>query len=83
MFAIPGTMISFGVIGGIIYAVGLLNWSYPLSLSESMVFGSFLSATDPVATLAIFQALNVDSTLYMLVLGESILNDAVAIILYR
>lgn len=48
-----------------------------------MVFGSFLSATDPVATLAIFQALNVDPTLYMIVLGESILNDAVALILYR
>lgn len=48
-----------------------------------MVFGSLLSATDPVATLAIFQSLNVDQTLYMVVLGESILNDAVALILYR
>jgi len=36
-----------------------------------------------VATLAIFQALNVDEQLYNVVFGESILNDAVALILFR
>ena len=36
---------------------------------------------DPVATVAIFQALDVDPVLNMLVFGESILNDAVAIVL--
>ena len=43
--------------------------------------GSLISAVDPVATLAIFQALDVDPVLNMLVFGESILNDAVAIVL--
>ena len=38
-------------------------------------------AIDPVAILSIFQVLNVDQLLYMLVFGESILNDAVAIVL--
>ncbi len=36
---------------------------------------------DPVATLAIFHALDIDPILNMLVFGESILNDAVAIVL--
>ena len=36
---------------------------------------------DPVATLAIFQVLDVDPVLNMLVFGESILNDAVAIVM--
>jgi sodium/hydrogen exchanger 8 len=36
-----------------------------------------------VATLALFQVIDVDPTLYMLVFGESVLNDAVAIVLYR
>ena len=49
----------------------------------SFVFGSLISAVDPVATLAIFHALNVDPLLNMLVFGESILNDAVAIVLTR
>jgi len=50
---------------------------------HSLAFGSLISAVDPVATLAIFNALNVDPTLYMLVFGESVLNDAVAVVLYR
>ena len=47
----------------------------------TIISGSLISAVDPVATLAIFQALDVDPVLNMLVFGESILNDAVAIVL--
>lgn len=56
---------------------------YKLSLVESFAFGSLISAVDPVATLAIFHALDVDAVLYMLVFGESVLNDAVSIVLTR
>ena len=48
---------------------------------ESFAFGSLISAVDPVATVAIFHALNVDPVLNMLVFGESILNDAISIVL--
>merc|ERR1719150_3122718 len=54
---------------------------YSLDFVQSFAFGSLISAVDPVATLAIFQALDVDPVLNMLVFGESILNDAVAIVL--
>lgn len=57
--------------------------AYSLTLLESFAFGSLISAVDPVATLAIFQALDVDAILYMLVFGESVLNDAVSIVLTR
>lgn len=40
-----------------------------------------LSAVDPVATIAIFHALDIDPVLNMLVFGESILNDAISIVL--
>lgn len=52
-----------------------------LSFSESFAFGSLISAVDPVATVAIFHALDVDPILNMLVFGESILNDAISIVL--
>lgn len=55
--------------------------AYRLTLIESFAFGSLISAVDPVATLAIFQALDVDPILYMLVFGESVLNDAVSIVM--
>ena len=54
---------------------------YRFNLVESFAFGSLISAVDPVATLAIFKALDVEPVLYMLVFGESILNDAVSIVL--
>uniref|UniRef100_A0A8D0HDR4 Solute carrier family 9 member A9 n=1 Tax=Sphenodon punctatus TaxID=8508 RepID=A0A8D0HDR4_SPHPU len=40
-----------------------------------------MSATDPVTVLAIFHELHVDTDLYTLLFGESVLNDAVAIVL--
>lgn len=81
VFAIVGTTVSAFVIGFGIYFLGLAEVVYKLSFLESFAFGSLISAVDPVATVAIFHALDVDPVLNMLVFGESILNDAVAIVL--
>ncbi|XP_065335139.1 sodium/hydrogen exchanger 8 [Cloeon dipterum] len=81
VFAIFGTLISAVVIGGGVYMLGVADVAYQLSFVESLAFGSLISAVDPVATVAIFHALDVDPVLNMLVFGESILNDAVAIVL--
>lgn len=81
LFAIVGTAISAFVIGAGIYLLGLAQVVYKLSFVESFAFGSLISAVDPVATVAIFHAIDVDPVLNMLVFGESILNDAVAIVL--
>ena len=64
-----------------LYILGQADLIYPLTATESFAFGSIVSAVDPVATLAIFQALKVDGQVYMLVFGESMLNDAVSIVL--
>ena len=50
---------------------------------EALIFGSLISATDPVTVLAIFGTQGADRDLYSLVFGESVLNDAVAIVLYQ
>ncbi|XP_017858205.1 PREDICTED: sodium/hydrogen exchanger 8 [Drosophila arizonae] len=81
VFAIFGTTISALVIGAGIYLLGMAEVAYRLNFSESFAFGSLISAVDPVATVAIFHALDVDPILNMLVFGESILNDAVSIVL--
>ena len=67
------------MVGGGVYLLGVADVVYQLDFVQSFAFGSLISAVDPVATLAIFQALDVDPVLNMLVFGESILNDAVAI----
>ena len=77
VFAVFGTLLSTIVIG-----IGLYCFQF-LSFFDSMMYASLLSAVDPVATLAIFQALNVEPHLNALVFGESILNDAVSIVLFK
>ncbi|XP_058058002.1 sodium/hydrogen exchanger 8 [Anopheles bellator] len=81
VFAIIGTTISALVIGSGVYLLGLAEVAYRLNFVESFAFGSLISAVDPVATVAIFHALDADPVLNMLVFGESILNDAISIVL--
>lgn len=54
-----------------------------LGIIECLIFGSTLSATDPVTVLAIFNTLKVDPKLYSIIFGESLLNDAVAIVMFE
>jgi NhaP-type Na+/H+ or K+/H+ antiporter len=78
--AFIGGFYSTFVTSGIMYFLSKLV--FPLSFIESLVFGSLISSTDPVTVLSLLPS-NVDKRLYMLIFGESALNDAVAIILYR
>lgn len=50
---------------------------------DCLYFGALISATDTVTILAYFNQLNCDFNLYALVLGESVLSDAVVIVLVR
>ncbi|EDQ88748.1 uncharacterized protein MONBRDRAFT_32693 [Monosiga brevicollis MX1] len=83
IFAVIGTILSTIVVGG--GFILLMEYGYIPNFGTIQVFafGSLISAVDPVATLAIFQALDIDASLYMLVFGESVLNDAVSIVLTR
>ncbi|XP_021094592.1 sodium/hydrogen exchanger 8 isoform X3 [Heterocephalus glaber] len=83
LFAVFGTAISAFVVGGGIYFLGQADVISKLNMTDSFAFGSLISAVDPVATIAIFNALHVDPVLNMLVFGESILNDAVSIVLTK
>ncbi|GFO48947.1 sodium/hydrogen exchanger [Plakobranchus ocellatus] len=80
MYALVGTAVSCVVVGFIMYGLTRVM-QLTISLNECFIFGAFISATDPVTVLALFNDLHVDVDLYALVFGESVLNDAVAIVL--
>ncbi|XP_004486408.1 sodium/hydrogen exchanger 6 isoform X2 [Cicer arietinum] len=82
-FAIFGTFLASIVTGVLVYLGGLVFLMYKLPFVECLMFGALISATDPVTVLSIFQELGTDVNLYALVFGESVLNDAMAISLYR
>ncbi|CAG7838048.1 unnamed protein product [Allacma fusca] len=80
--AFIGTTVSSVVIGAVLYGfVQVFGTSSEFSFLDTFYFGALISATDPVTILAIFNDLHVDVNLYALVFGESVLNDAVAIVL--
>jgi CPA1 family monovalent cation:H+ antiporter len=74
--AVPGTMATAAIVGAILYAV------LGLPLSSALLFGSIVAATDPVAVVAVFSNLNAPRRLAVLMEGESLINDGVAITLY-
>lgn len=56
---------------------------FKINFVEAMSVGATLSATDPVTILAIFNTYKVEPKLYTIIFGESILNDAIAIVLFE
>ena len=75
--AIPGLLFSMLLIG---YGT---HWLVGMSLGSALVLGVLLSATDPVAVIALFREVGAPKRLTVLVEGESLLNDATAIVVYQ
>jgi sodium/hydrogen exchanger-like protein 6/7 len=83
-FAFAGTFISAVVLGLILFLWTRIPLDgFKISFVEAMSVGATLSATDPVTILAIFNTYKVEPKLYTIIFGESILNDAIAIVLFE
>mmetsp|Transcript_12854 Transcript_12854/g.19951 ORF Transcript_12854/g.19951 Transcript_12854/m.19951 type:complete len:599 (+) Transcript_12854:125-1921(+) len=88
MYAMLGTILSTFLVGLLCFysaKMGLVRDIDQENPMEALIFGALISAVDPVATLSIMgnPELQCDQLLYSLVFGESVLNDAVAIVLFK
>ena len=80
-----GAIVALAVVGFAVSAalVGVtLHVALGIGLTVALLFGALISATDPVAVVAIFRELGVPRRLLTMVEGESLLNDGVAIVLF-
>lgn len=77
LLAVPGMLIS----------AFLTGWGMQVFLDfpwrAAMVFGALISATDPIAVLALFKQLRAPQDLAVIVEGESLLNDGAAVVLFN
>ncbi len=77
ILAIGGTLVGTFFVGGLVVQFLGISWA------AALAFGALISATDPVAVIAFFRSLGVSKRLTILVEGESLFNDGVAIVIFN
>lgn len=75
----------YAVVGVVISVAGValaLNQISGISLPIALLVGASISATDPVSVIALFREIGVEKRLAVLVEGESLFNDGVAVVAF-
>jgi NhaP-type Na+/H+ or K+/H+ antiporter/CRP-like cAMP-binding protein len=80
LLAAPALLVSAGLVAASMVALtaGTWEWSWPVAL----VFGALISATDPVAVVALLREVGAPKRLGVLIEGESLLNDGTSIVVF-
>ncbi|KAL7510891.1 hypothetical protein ACHAXN_007796 [Cyclotella atomus] len=86
IYAIVGTLASTALTAAILYkGSALVGWCPTIPIKESLIFGSLISSIDPIAVLSVLNNMGMtdSDTIYVLIFGESLLNDGIAIVLFQ
>ncbi|KAI5573576.1 hypothetical protein BDE02_10G088800 [Populus trichocarpa] len=79
LLAGPGVLISTCCLGCALKLIFPYNWNW----TTSLLLGGLLSATDPVAVVALLKELGASKKLSTIIEGESLMNDGTAIVVYQ
>ena len=74
----PGVLMGTALIGALLKATLPYNWGW----GSSLMLGSILSATDPVAVVALLKEVGASKRLGHIIEGESLVNDGTAIVVF-
>jgi NhaP-type Na+/H+ or K+/H+ antiporter len=79
LLAVPGVLISTACLGSLVKVTFPYEWDWKTSL----LLGGLLSATDPVAVVALLKELGASKKLSTIIEGESLMNDGTAIVVFQ
>ncbi|XP_020172495.1 sodium/hydrogen exchanger 8 isoform X3 [Aegilops tauschii subsp. strangulata] len=79
LLAGPGVLMSTFLLGTALKLTSPYDWNWETSL----LLGGLLSATDPVAVVAVLKELGTSKKLSTIIEGESLMNDGVSVVVYQ
>ncbi|XP_010936832.1 sodium/hydrogen exchanger 8 isoform X2 [Elaeis guineensis] len=79
LLAGPGVLISTFCLGALLKITLPYNWNW----NTTLLLGGLLSATDPVAVVALLKELGASKKLNTIIEGESLMNDGTAIVVFQ
>jgi NhaP-type Na+/H+ or K+/H+ antiporter len=86
LYAIVGTLIATFLTAFVVHRGSLLlaGICTPIPFVEALTFGALISSIDPIAVLSVLSNMGMTDTdtIYVVIFGESLLNDGVAIVLF-
>jgi CPA1 family monovalent cation:H+ antiporter len=80
----PIAVLAVGLVAATTAGVAVIaHWATGMTWHAAFVLGAVVSPTDPIAATSIARRLGVPRTIVAIIEGESLVNDATALVLYR
>lgn len=79
--AAPGLAVGIFIAGGLFFGI-FAALGLPLGFTAALLVAAMLSATDPVAVISLFREVGAPKRLGVLMEGESLVNDGVAVVAF-
>jgi NhaP-type Na+/H+ or K+/H+ antiporter len=87
IYAVLGTLMATGLTAIVVYKGSAYYHGHceTIPFIEALTFGALISSIDPIAVLSVLSNMGLTDTdtIYVLIFGESLLNDGVAMVLFQ